>query len=441
MRAHDFSVVTVQRLASDSWRVTYGTTAPVGAATLPAQVPDTLARSPWLRVLALWHRRDRRGKILIAAGTILVACLLFTCVGAGIAKPPRPTPTAAKAQVAAAAISPTHTPTSAATATPTRPPTLPPATAAPPSPTPFALAATLTKAAPVAMLPPTTIPATTVPPTTVPATAIPPTVPPAAPILVQAQVVDIPDAATIKVRMPDGTEALVLLIGIDSPLRSECYGTEAAARTTALLERGTVELEADARDKDAAGRLLRYAWVWGQDGIRRHINVELAKGGLADVYQAAPNSRYQAELDAAQKAAKSQGLGLWGACGKAHAAIKPTPTPLGRCASGDAQRLINTLQSKAQEWDDAVKLANSTPRIALAPQVQNLQRIRREAAALSVPSCGAKSQALMLAYMDTAINAFIDFLGQGSQYNTLIAQSNTQFDAFIAELTHVTIGP
>lgn len=142
-----------------------------------------------------------------------------------------------------------------------------------------------------------------------------------------AQLIDVPDAATIRVRLPDNSEVSVLMIGVDTPLPNECFGAEAAARTTSLLQGHTVELEADAQDKDSAGRLLRYVWVWGDDGVRRHVNLELAKGGLAAVYKAAPNSRYQADLDAAQKNAQAQQLGLWASCGKAHVAIPPTPAP------------------------------------------------------------------------------------------------------------------
>ncbi len=256
-----------------------------------------------------------------------------------------------------------------------------------------------------------------------------------------SQLVAVVDGATITVRLPDNTETSVLLIGVDAPLVTECYGAESAARTTALLQGRTVELEGDTLDKDRGGRLLRYVWVWGEDGVRRQVNLEMAKGGLAAVYSSAPNVRYQADMTAAQKTAQTQKIGLWSACGKAHTPIPPTPTPLGRCSTADAQRLINTLQSKAQEWDDANQLANSTPRISLAPQVQNLQRIRREAAALSVPTCGTKAHALMVSYMDTTINAYIDFLGQGTKYSALLAQASTQIDAFNVELKHVTVGP
>ncbi len=256
-----------------------------------------------------------------------------------------------------------------------------------------------------------------------------------------SQLVSVIDGATITVRLPDNTNASVLLIGVDAPVATECYGAESAARTTALLQGRTVELEADTLDKDQGGRLLRYVWVWGEDGVRRQVNLEMAKGGLAAVYSSAPNVRYQADMTAAQKSAQSQKLGLWAACGKAHAPIPPTPTPLGRCSNADAQRLLNAIQPKAQEWDDANQLASSTPRVALASQIQNLQRIRRETAALSVPTCGGFAKTLLVSYMDAALNGYIDFLAQGSQSSTYFAQAKTLLEAFNVEIKKVTVGP
>lgn len=356
------------------------------------------------------------------------------------------------ATVQAVVLTPTIIPTTTPgpTATATRPLPLT-ATATPPAPTiaaalPTTAPSTLTPAPPTATATvPPAVTATAIPPspTAIPPsqTTIPPTATPAGPVLTLAQLVAVSDGATIKVRLPDNTEASVLMIGVDTPFPSECFGAESAVRTTQLLQGRTVELEADKQDKNAAGQLLRYVWVWGEDGIRRHVNLELAKGGLAAVYNAAPNGRYQADLDTAQKTAQAQKQGLWASCGKAHALIPPTPTPLGRCSSTDAQRLVGAIQTKAGEWDDATHLANSTPRVALAPQIQNLQRIRREAAALTVPSCGARTLALLITYFDTTISAFIDFLGQGSQYTTLFARASTQLEAFNTELRHVTVGP
>lgn len=370
-------------------------------------------------------------RVIVAA----VFCLLLGACGGAAGTPTTNTSVTRTSSGAiremATQIAPTMT--SIATSTPLAPTVT--STQLPPT-------ATATNAATATPLPPTATVAATVPPPTqtpIPSTATP--TPPPAPTIVMSQLVAVIDGGTITVQLPDNTKTSVLLIGVDAPLSTECYGAESAARATALLQGRTVELEADTQDKDQGGRLLRYVWVWGEDGVRRQVNLEMAKGGLAAVYSSAPNVRYQADMAAAQKTAQAQKLGLWSACGKAHAPIPPTPTPIGRCSTTDAQRLLNTIQPKAQEWDDANKLASSTPRISLAAQIQNLQRIRRESAALSVPACGSFARTLMVSYMDATINGYIDFLGQGTQANTLFAQAKTLIDAFNVELKKVTVGP
>lgn len=68
----------------------------------------------------------------------------------------------------------------------------------------------------------------------------------------------------------------------------------------------------------------------------------------------------------------------------------------------------------ASRWDDAVELAKATPRIALAPQIKELQSLRREMAAVrpASDSCARPVYVSMLASMDEQISMFIAFLGK-----------------------------
>ena len=275
------------------------------------------------------------GGILTAVGVIKVPTPTVLALGSPTSSSPvaaRATRSATATTASAAAllgptptatIRPTASPMST-TAAPTAPLVVPPTATATIAPTPLPVPPTATPPPPTA--PPAT--ATPVPPTAVPPTPVPPTAIPAPQPPVLAELVGVQDGATIRVRMPQGYEESVLLIGIDAPLKTECYGQEAAARPAALLQGRTVELEADQTDRDKGGRLLRYVWVWGEDGVRRQVNLELAKGGLAGVYTAAPDIRYQEALFAAQREAQAQKLGLWGACAKLHAPPPPpTATP------------------------------------------------------------------------------------------------------------------
>ncbi|KAF0108654.1 MAG: hypothetical protein FD146_540 [Anaerolineaceae bacterium] len=62
------------------------------------------------------------------------------------------------------------------------------------------------------------------------------------------------------------------------------------------------------------------------------------------------------------------------------------------------------------EWSDAFALATQTPRISLAPQVEALQDIKREAETLDIPQCAVESHSHLIASMDHSINAMMAFL-------------------------------
>jgi micrococcal nuclease len=107
----------------------------------------------------------------------------------------------------------------------------------------------------------------------------------------------------------------VRLVQIDATElgESECYSAEAMAVLEELLPAGTtVRLEADPRldDVDEYGRLLRY--------VHRgelNVNLELVRRGAAAPYFFhRERGRYASELEDAARAAREDGLGLWGAC-------------------------------------------------------------------------------------------------------------------------------
>ncbi len=132
----------------------------------------------------------------------------------------------------------------------------------------------------------------------------------------QAVVLGATDGDTLRVRIADGTEQRLRLVGVDAPERGECV----ADRATAALERlvgAAVVLEADVTDRDAYGRLLRYVW---SEGVL--VNELLAAWGLVLPRRYPPDTRYQARIDAAGRAAERARLGLWdpAACGPASTA-------------------------------------------------------------------------------------------------------------------------
>jgi len=147
------------------------------------------------------------------------------------------------------------------------------------------------------------------------------------------QVVNVVDGDTVDVRI-NGQVERVRLIGIDTPesvdprQTVECFGREAAAKATELLNGRTVFLEADGSqaDRDSFDRLLRYLWL--EDG--RMVNYELIDQGYAFEYTFAVPYRYQAQFKAAEARARAEGRGLWSPAtcnGQRSPGATPTPTP------------------------------------------------------------------------------------------------------------------
>lgn len=117
---------------------------------------------------------------------------------------------------------------------------------------------------------------------------------------------------------------VVRMIGMDTPETVhpskpvQCYGKEASAKTTELIEGQKVRLEKDVSETDKYKRLLRYVW---KDGVL--INELLVKEGYAQSSSYPPDVKYQDKFVAAQKEARDSQRGLWGSVCTA----TPTPTP------------------------------------------------------------------------------------------------------------------
>src|SRR5215207_3493981 len=89
----------------------------------------------------------------------------------------------------------------------------------------------------------------------------------------------------------------------------------------------------------------------------------------------------------------------------------PVPTPIPSCTTADGKRVTDILSRYAQEWDDTVRLAGSTPRINLAGPVGQLQKTRRDVQAQEWPECGRRAQGVLIRAMDAKIDAFTAFMG------------------------------
>ena len=132
-----------------------------------------------------------------------------------------------------------------------------------------------------------------------------------------ATVEHVVDGDTVSVRLADRTER-VRLLGIDTPesvkadTPVECFAKEAAARLSALLPRHVaVRLVRDVEERDRYGRLLAYVYRQPDDLF---VNLDLVRGGYAQLLTYPPNVAHVDELRRAAGDARRAGRGLWGSC-------------------------------------------------------------------------------------------------------------------------------
>lgn len=134
------------------------------------------------------------------------------------------------------------------------------------------------------------------------------------------------------------------------------------------------------------------------------------------------------------------------ACGVGPSAEAPTAAPAPVIASmscaDEAAPFLAQIQPLAREWDDANRLASSTPRASLAPQIDKLQALRRKAEDLEAPDCAAGIKQPLVATMETTTQAFIAFLGQQAEddVSALFAVATEQHGLFDAAMLQLKDG-
>jgi len=140
--------------------------------------------------------------------------------------------------------------------------------------------------------------------TPAPTTTPPPFLHPNPQSLEQATVVEVIDGDTIDVLIGRKRQP-VRYYGIDAPEEGEkCY-QEATERNRELVGT-TVRLEADARNEDEHGRLLRY--IFTTEGVS--VDAVLVSEGLAKAWR--EDGRYVGRLTILETHAREQGIGcLW----------------------------------------------------------------------------------------------------------------------------------
>ena len=146
------------------------------------------------------------------------------------------------------------------------------------------------------------------------------------PDAVLARVVSHVDGDTLRLVGESGSAALsaeehttVRLLEIDTPEHgrdgapAECYAEQASKVLRDMLPAGAeVWVRRDEQLRDSYGRTLLYLWT--ADG--EFVNLELVRQGFATAVLFEPNDRYIDLMRRAESQARSEGRGLWGACGQ-----------------------------------------------------------------------------------------------------------------------------
>jgi micrococcal nuclease len=120
------------------------------------------------------------------------------------------------------------------------------------------------------------------------------------------------DGDTISVVMegdPPSRAYTVRYLGIDAPpnTASVPWGVVAYETNRNLTKGKVVRLERDQSDVDEEGNLLRYVYLGDE-----LVSIILAERGLARANVVEPDTRYQAEITAAEAGARNGSTGLWG---------------------------------------------------------------------------------------------------------------------------------
>lgn len=150
-------------------------------------------------------------------------------------------------------------------------------------------------------------------------------------------VVDVVDGDTFDIDQSVQGMDRVRLIGIDTPEvygGEEPCGQEASDFTTQRLEGQQVRLEIGEDPEDPYGRLLAYAFVGDE-----FFNETIVSGGLAEAVSYPPNTKYDAQLEAAEATAKTPVCGgdaTASASAGASASASASASP-----SGDANSKLN----------------------------------------------------------------------------------------------------
>jgi len=169
----------------------------------------------------------------------------------------------------------------------------------------------------------------------------------------KATVARVIDGDTIEVRLYDGTEERVRMIGVDTPESTrevEPFGKESAAFTQEKLDGKIVYLEIDTTERDRFGRLLAYIWLFQpandkESEVRaKMFNAQLLLSGHAQIMTIPPNIKYVDYFTKFQTEAREGSKGLW-----AITAYAPVRVNINTASLEELIKIIHIEEERAKE--------------------------------------------------------------------------------------------
>lgn len=127
----------------------------------------------------------------------------------------------------------------------------------------------------------------------------------------------------------------VRVLGLDSPEKTECYGSQATGYAKKVLRPGTrVTLTRDTIQpaKDRYGRDLRHVLIKSGPGAGANYGVLAIRKGYGESYADTYRNMLTAKYQSAERTAKKAGRGLWSAC---HSSSGSSSSGSGSSVSGN----------------------------------------------------------------------------------------------------------
>src|SRR5690349_15259965 len=116
------------------------------------------------------------------------------------------------------------------------------------------------------------------------------------------------------------------------------------------------------------------------------------------------------------------------------------------CASQNLPDTVQPINDLMREFDDASQLASNLPAEQLPEVISNLQRLRRDAEDIQIPSCLATLKTHQLNHMNLMIQTLLSFVGGADQQALTdgLAKARQEHDLYsleVVRLLGITLAP